>query len=35
MLTSLDDGLVGNENATIQLRSEVADELFAALHVLV
>jgi len=35
VLTTLNDSLISNENATIKLRSKVADELFTTLHVLV
>jgi len=35
VLAFFDDCLVGDEDATVQLRSEIADEFFAALHVLV
>lgn len=35
MLSALDDSLIGNEHATVELRGEIADILFSALHILV
>jgi hypothetical protein len=35
LFSSFNDSLVGNENATIELRSEITDELFPTLHVFV
>lgn len=32
LITPLDDGLVGNEYPAVELRREIADELFTTLH---